>query len=128
MKILEGVNNINIMKIYEYFHTKDELAMIMELCDDYLLNYLSKRKCPLNSEEILEILNQLNNSFKIMIEKKINHRTLNLETILIKYIDSEKAKFIVKLNLYSFSFFDRYDKKFCAPELLKMGKIKVYEI
>lgn len=61
-----------------------------------------------------------------MSEKKINHGILNFEKILIKYIDSEKEKFIVKLNLYSF--FDDYDEKFCAPELLNEFELTMHEI
>ena len=45
-----------------------------------------------NSDELLEIMNQLNKAFEVMREKKIIHRDLKLENILIKYEDEEKKK------------------------------------
>ena len=39
MKIVEGKNNenINTVHFHEYFETKNEFVIIMELCDDSLL-------------------------------------------------------------------------------------------
>ena len=45
-----------------------------------------------NSEEILEIMKQLNNTFKIMKENKIIHRDLKLENILIKKENGKNSK------------------------------------
>ena len=101
MKIIEGKNgeNKNSVKLYEYYDTYDEFAIVMELCDDNLLNLFFHKKESFKPEEILDILNQLNNSFEIIAEKKIVHRALKLENILIKYENKEKTKYIVKLKL-----------------------------
>ena len=58
----------------------------MELCDKNLSQLLLERKNNryFNLGEILEIMKQLNNIFKIMQENKIIHRDLKLENILIK--------------------------------------------
>ena len=61
----------------------------MELCENDLAKLLLEKK-KFNSEEILEIMKQLNNTFKIMKEKNILHRDLKLENILIKYNDNKK--------------------------------------
>ena len=100
MKIMEGKNkeNNNIVKYYEHFENEDEFAIIMELCDDNLLNFSISRKNSFKPEEIFDILNQLNNSFKIMNENKLVHRDLNLKNILIKYGNKEKQKYILKLK------------------------------
>ena len=108
MKIMEGKNkeNINTVKYYEYFNTKDEFVIVMELCDNNLVELVKNKKEGLNIDEIYDILNQLNNSFKIMNENKnkIVHRDLKLENILIKYEDKEKKdKYIVKLTDYGIS-------------------------
>ena len=97
MKLIEGVNkeNKNTVKFYEYFNTKNEFVIIMELCDDNLLNLFTKRKNPFNPDEIYNLLIQLNNSFKIMFENKLVHRALNLENILVKYKNKEKTQYIV---------------------------------
>ena len=105
MKIVEGKNkeNKNTVKVYEYFINKEEIAIVMELCDNNLFNYCSNRNGPLNIEEIREILTQLNNTFKIMNQNRIVHRDIKLENILINYEDDKKTKFIVKLTDYSVS-------------------------
>ena len=81
MKIIEGKNgeNKNTVKLYNYFDTPDEFAIVMEICDDNLLNIISQKKESFTPEEVFTILEQLNNSFEIMAENKIIHRTLNLE-------------------------------------------------
>jgi len=49
-------NNENSVKCYEYFNNKDNFIIIVELCDENLLQKLNKRiendKKGFNSEEI----------------------------------------------------------------------------
>ena len=129
MKLMEGKNkdNNNIIKYYEYFENKDEFAIVMELCDDNLLNNIASRKEPYKPEEIFKILNQLNNSFKIMTENKLIHRNLNLKNILIK---NENEKYILKLKLNHYGCFLKNlssshksakhgNLNFIPPEILK---------
>ena len=75
----------------------------MELCDDNLYNILKKKEGGFSIEEIREIILQLNKTFKIMNENNIIHRDLKLENILVKYINKEKTKYIVKLADYGIS-------------------------
>ena len=96
-------NNINSVKCYEYIKNEDYFIIIMELCDinlDKLLMEKIKKKLKFNIDEILEIMKDLNNTFKIMKEKNIIHRDLKLENILIKY---EKNKKIMKITDYGCS-------------------------
>ena len=87
-------NDINSVKCYEYFHNEDTFVIIMELCDKNLYQlYKEKTYKRFNSEEIYEIMMQLNNTFKIMKENCIIHRNLKLENILIKYKDEEHKKY-----------------------------------
>ena len=103
MKICSN-DNENSVKCYEYFMNDDKFIIIMELCDMNLLELLMEKKKVykkyFNSEEILEIMKQLNNTFKIMKENNIIHRDLKLENILIK---KENGKYIVKLTDYGCS-------------------------
>ena len=129
MKLLEGKNkdNNNIIKYYKNFENKNELAIVMELCDENLLNIIAPRKEPYKPEEIFMILNQLNNSFKIMTENKLIHKNLNLKNILIKK-ENEKNILKLKLNHYS-CFLSNLSSKskssrhgnlnFIPPEILK---------
>ena len=98
-------NNNNSVRCYEYFNNKNNFVIIMELCDNNLLQLLNKRIKEkgegFNIEEIYDIMIQLNNTFKRMKENNIIHRDLKLENILIKYIDKEK--YIIKLSDYGCS-------------------------
>jgi len=122
MRILEGVNkeNKNTVKFFEYFNTKDEFVIVMELWDDNLYDFLMNKKEPFNYEQIYEILSQLNNSFKIIAQNKLIHGNINLENILIKYENEEKSKFIVKLtfDIISFNDLKNFNYKYLAPEIL----------
>ena len=100
----------------------------MELCDENLLSNLVKRNKPFNPEEICFILKQLNNSFKIMSEKNLVHRAINLENILIKYSNEGNPIYKLKLTEDSILLTDieneqKYpnsnkNKKYFAPEIL----------
>ena len=104
MKICSKNNtNINSVKCYEYFNTINEFVLIMELCDDNLLNYAIRIKREFTPDEILNVMTQLNNTFRIMKENNIIHRDLKLENILIKYKDKEKKEYTVKLTDYGVS-------------------------
>ena len=96
-------NNINSVKLYEYFNTENELVCVMELVDENLEQFLKKRSQGLNPQEILGILKQLNNTFKIMVNNLIVHRDLKLGNIFIKYKNNEKTEYIIKLGNYDIS-------------------------
>ena len=105
MVIIEGDNkeNKNTVKFYEYFETDDEFCIVMELCDTNLSNLLAKRKSPYNCQEIFEILSQLNKAFKVMVSKKIVHRDLKLDNILVKFDKTDNKKYTLKLTDYGAS-------------------------
>ena len=106
MKICSN-QNINSVKLYECFHFKKKFAIVMEFCDDNLQNILNKKNEGFTCEEIYNIMNQLNNTFKIMNENKIIHRDIKLDNIVVKYYNNEninsKINFIAKLTDYGVS-------------------------
>ena len=63
----EDEYNQNIVKYYEYFNTEDKFAIVMELCDENMSNYLKKIK---DDNEKIKILYQINNALKIIVKKK----------------------------------------------------------
>ena len=104
MKICSNENrNENSVKFYRYFKSEDEFVIIMELCDCNLIKILKDTKNGFSADEIYNILKQLNNTFKIMDDKKIVHRDIKLENILIKFTDNTKKDFLVKLTDYGIS-------------------------
>ena len=67
MKICSN-NNINSVKCYEYFNNKENFVIIMELCDENLLQFLNRKLDKegkgFNLEEIYGIMIELNWIFK----------------------------------------------------------------
>jgi len=134
MILLEGENkdNKNSVKFYECYKTDKEFAIVMELCDDNLMNFLINRKKPFNANEIYYILNQLNNTFELLVKNKLVHRDLKLENILVKYENKEKTKFTLKLSDYEVTkkiktFTEKCSSrvgtmKYMAPEILQGNK------
>ena len=108
MKICSKDND-NSVKYYEHFHYKDQFVIVMELCDKSLQKILDERKEGFTSEQIFNIMIQLNNTFKIMNKNKIIHRDIKLDNILVKYKDNNNnnddsnINFIVKLTDYGIS-------------------------
>ena len=102
-KCCNDYKNIYSVEFYDYFITKNEFIIIMELCDNSLDKYLKERKKGFSPEEIYRIMTQLNKTFKIMVKENIVHRDIKLENILMKYLDKEKKNFIVKLTDYGIS-------------------------
>ena len=100
MKLCHCENSVGI---YDYYDTKDEFVIIMELCDDTLLNLLAQTESGFSVEKIKDILLQLNNAFKIMHKNKISHRDIKLNNILVKYINKENNEFKVLLSDYGIS-------------------------
>ena len=68
--------NKNTVKFYEY--NEKDFSIVMELCDENLSTMIRNKNQIFTFCEIREILNQLNNSFKIMNEKnlKINQKKI----------------------------------------------------
>ena len=109
MKICQCENSV---KIFDYYYKIDEsenekeFIIIMELCDETLFHELCNIKSDIrgfNSNQIRDILKQLNNVFKIMNKNKIAHRDIKLNNILIKYLNKKKNKFKVLLSDYGIS-------------------------
>ena len=130
MKIC-SINNKNSIELYDIYNTEEEFVIIMELCDDNLLNLLIHKNEGFSFSEIYDILIQLNNTFKIMSDKKIAHRDLKPQNILIKYNNKENNDCTYKISDYGIS--KAYENKrqfetmtgtleFTAPEVLKGEK------
>ena len=103
LKIMKECHCDNSVEIYDYYDTKDNFIIVMELCDDTLFKELTKTKNGFSPEKLKEILLQLNNVFKLMNKNNIAHRNIEIHNILIKYLNKEKTKFKVLLSDYRVS-------------------------
>ena len=100
----------------------------MELCDCNLLERLNKTSNGLKVDEIKKILEQLNNTFKIMFKNKIIHRDIKLQNILLKYVNDQQKDYIVKLTDYGIN--ERMTKHLgmSNPKLKKIKYIFVFTL
>jgi len=79
----------NSKKYYGCFIEDNFIYLIMELCEYNLEQKIKEKK--LNVKEIKEILEQLNNVFKIMFDNNIIHRDIKPQNILIKKLENNKC-------------------------------------
>jgi serine/threonine protein kinase len=120
-----GQNNNNSVKLYEAYGSGNKIVVVMELCDENLMQLISRKNEPFSINEIYNILIQLNNSFKIMSKEKIIHGALKFENILVKYDNKEKTKYTLKISDFGINEIIDEPKKrmdklyFIAPEILK---------
>lgn len=126
-----SVNNKNSIELYDIYKNEKEFIIVMELCDDNLMDLLIKKKEGFSLSEIYDILSQLNNAFKIMSENKIAHRDLKPQNILVRYNNKEKTDYTLKISDYGISKayednanFETFTGtlEYTAPEILKGEK------
>ena len=72
------------VELLDFFETKDNYNLILELCHSDLDEVLQNRKKGFNELELLVIMNQFNSVFFKMRENQIIHRDLKLKNILVK--------------------------------------------
>ena len=99
INIMKCINSYYSIKLIDSFFEESYYYIIMEKCDDNLLNFV-KNKQKLEIDVIQKILIQLNDVMRFLYKKKINHRDIKPHNILIKYIDEND--FIIKLTDYGF--------------------------
>ena len=103
VEIMKKINTENSVLINEVINNKEYLYIIMDLCEYNLEDYIKRRKKPISINEIREVLTQLNNVFKIMLNENIIHRDLKPRNILISLDRLDKC--LIKLSDYGSSKF-----------------------
>ena len=94
--ILQYLNHPNIAKFEEVKKTKKHFYIVMEYCNggelsQALAKYKEKYGKPFSEEIVQHFMRQIISAFKYMHERKIIHRDVKLENILLDY-DNEKDK------------------------------------
>ena len=102
--LMKNIKNKYIIELIDYFYEENEgYCIVMELCDGNLKDILEKYKEGLPLNMVNKIFMQLNEALKTMINKQFIHRDLKPENILIKYTDTNKTNFDIKLTDFGFS-------------------------
>ena len=96
IEIMNKINSENYVKIKETFDSNEAFYIVMDLFNYNLEEYIKLREKPFSINEIREVLIQLNNVFKIMINENIIHRDLTLSNILISLDSIDKCN--IKLD------------------------------
>jgi serine/threonine protein kinase len=107
-EILTKCKSKNIVKLYDYIENEKYYDFLLEKCDTDLSKILKEKK-KFSISQIKNIMNQLNNAFKIMQKENIIHRDIKLENILVKYNNNSDNDFIVKLCDFGLSREYNYD-------------------
>ena len=99
--ILRELDHPNIVKFVEIKKTKNHYYIIMEYCnggdlEKTLEKYMKKHGKPFSQEIVQYFMRQIINAFKYIHGKKILHRDIKLENILLNYDSEEDRK---NLNL-----------------------------
>ena len=103
-EIMNIIKSENSVQFKSKIDSKDYFYIIMDLCINNLEDYIKSRENDITINEIKEVLNQLNNVFKIMNDKKIIHRDLKPSNILISLDRLDKC--LIKLSDYGSSKFN----------------------
>ena len=76
----------NSLKVYAVYQNKEQniFFILMELCDGNIEKYIRDRGYPLNIDEILILLTQLNKAFHLLDTNNIIHRDIKPSNILYK--------------------------------------------
>jgi len=99
INILKSLNEYkSSVHYYDDYDSNNERILIIEKCDENLREYIEKNKKIFNIEDIKNLFKELNEVFYAMQKKSIIHRDLKLENILVKYINKEENKIILKLS------------------------------
>jgi len=143
ISILKDVNHPNIIKIYDVKETLKDVYIITEYYNGGTLEYFLYKNKNLTEEIVQYMMKQVIEAVKYLHNKKIMHRNINLDNILIDYEDlnDKDNNNIVrgKIKIIDFGF-ARYLKKgelsksilgsplYMSPLLLsKLNKLKDYE-
>ena len=106
ISILKDIDHPNIIKLYETKEKENEFYAIEEYCNGgdlkkFLDEYLKEKKSPFSEEIIQYLMRQIIDAVKYLHDKKIMHRDLKPEHILLNYADekSRENKDIMKATI-----------------------------
>ena len=86
INILKRLNHPNIVKLYDVFRLPDRFLIFSEMCEEGnlqdLINAQNKKSLP--EEQVLLIMSQIVDAFKVLYENQVTHRELKPTNIFIQ--------------------------------------------
>ena len=83
LRIHKSINHENIVKMVDIVYLPDYIVLIQELCDCDLFEYVTRRHYNLPLDQITSIFKQILNGLNYLHSKKIAHRDIKAENILM---------------------------------------------
>ena len=100
-----GTKISGVVFLIGYTETKEQYILIFEYCDTnlelYINKYYKNKKMPINEIKLLFI--ELNDGFKNLYMKKLIHRDIKINNILLKYRYNDKKDIIPLLADFGIS-------------------------
>ena len=97
--------NENSIKYLGSYNNETETILVLEKCDLNYYEFIKQRDEALSIEEIRNKFSEMNKLFEEIHNRKIIHRDIKLENILIKFTNKEKTDYMIKLYDYGFGKF-----------------------
>ena len=101
-KIMEECQSSNIVKLYQTIETNDEIVFVLKLYDMTLDNLLEDKEPFQDLYFFQQFLIKFNNALKVIHQKKIMHRDIKLENILIKIENGEYIPILADFGISRF--------------------------
>ena len=117
--ILQYLRHPNIVRFEEVKKTKKHYYIVMEYCNGGELSkalekYIEKYGKPFSEEIVQHLMRQIIDAFKFMHERKIIHRDVKLDNILLNYETEEDKKNLnlmkAQVKIIDFGFSCKIDK------------------
>ena len=102
-EIMKKMNLENSISLKETFENNQFYYIIMDLCICNLEEYLKIREECLSINEIFEVLNQLNNTFKLLKEIEIMKKIKTENNVLINEVINNKEYLYIIMDLCEYN-------------------------
>jgi len=97
ISIMKVVDHPNIVKLYEFFEDDENFYIIQEFCSGGQLFEAILKKKTFSENEAAEIMTQLLSAIAHCHQRKIVHRDVKPENLLIDQMSVDAEKFVVKV-------------------------------
>lgn len=119
---MKAVDHPNIVKLFEFYEDEESMYIITEYCQGGQLFEAMLRKKTFSENEASNIMMQLLSAINHCHQRKIVHRDVKPENLLVDSIEPDSGKFNIKIIDFGISCY--YDHK--KQLTLSIGTVRLY--